>query len=132
MHVGLRIRLSGPEDLADDQMQGFAQIAADEIDDIGVQGIVEKIKARIGDNAVYLSFDIDVVDPGLAPGTGTPEMGGFTSREVIRLLRGLAGLNIVGADIVEVSPAYDGPGEHTALVGTQVAFEILTSCVKEQ
>ncbi|KAF4625632.1 hypothetical protein G7Y89_g12531 [Cudoniella acicularis] len=130
VHVGLRTRLSGPEDLTDDQMQGFAQIAADEVDDIGVDGIIKRIKARVGSRLVYLSFDIDVVDPGLAPGTGTPEVGGFTSREVIRLLRGLEGLNVVGADIVEVSPAYDGTGEQTALVAAQVAFEILTNWAK--
>lgn len=76
---------------------------------------------------MYLSFDIDVVDLGLAPGTGTPEVGGLTSREVIRLIRGLEGLIIVSADIVEVSPSYDGPGEQTALIAAQVAFEILTN-----
>ncbi|KAK7749033.1 hypothetical protein SLS53_001059 [Cytospora paraplurivora] len=127
VHVGLRTRLSGTQDLADDEMQGFVQIYSDDVDIIGTEGIIEKVKKRVGDKLVYLSFDIDVVDPGLAPGTGTPEVGGFTSREVIRLLRGLEGLNVVGADIVEVSPAYDGPGEQTALVAAQVAFEILTS-----
>lgn len=127
-HVGLRTRLSGPQDLVDDNDQGFMQIYSDDVDDIGTHGIIERVKERLGkDSLVYLSFDIDVVDPGLAPGTGTPEVGGFTSREVIRLLRGLEGLNIVGADIVEVSPAYDGPGEQTALVAAQVAFEILTN-----
>lgn len=127
VHVGLRTRLSGPEDNEDDAKQGFAQIAADEVDGIGVEGIVGKVKARVGDGPVYLSFDIDVVDPGLAPGTGTPEVGGFTSREVIRMLRGLQGVDVVGADIVEVNPAYDGRGEQTALVAAQVAFEILTN-----
>lgn len=130
-HVGLRTRLSGPGDLADDDMQGFMRISTDEIDDIGADGIIDKVKARLGDSLVYLSFDIDVVDPGLAPGTGTPEVGGFTSREVIRLLRGLEGLNIVGADIVEVNPSYDGPGEETALVAAQVAYEILTTWAKQ-
>ncbi|KAM4056702.1 arginase family protein [Hirsutella rhossiliensis] len=130
VHVGLRTRLSGPEDNDDDARQGFAQIGADEVDSIGVEGIVDKVKARVGHGPVYLSFDIDVVDPGLAPGTGTPEVGGFTSREVIRMLRGLEGLDVVGADIVEVNPAYDGPGEQTALVAAQVAFEILTNWAK--
>ncbi|KAI0097438.1 Ureohydrolase [Nemania sp. FL0031] len=130
-HVGLRTRLSGPADLADDDRMGFLRVAADEIDEIGTSGIIAKVRARLGDAPVYLSFDIDVVDPGLAPATGTPEVGGFTSREVIRLLRGLEGLNIVGADIVEVSPSYDGPGEATALVAAQVAYEILTAWAKE-
>lgn len=127
VHVGLRTRLSGPQDNADDEMQGFMQIAADAVDEIGTKGIVEAVKKRVGSGPVYLSFDIDVVDPGLAPGTGTPEVGGFTSREVIRLLRGLETLDVVGADIVEVAPAYDGPGEQTALVAAQVAYEILTN-----
>jgi agmatinase len=131
VHVGLRTRLSGLEDYQDDSEQGFMQIAADEVDEIGTSGIVEKVKKRVGDELVYLSFDIDVVDPGLAPGTGTPEVGGFTSREVIRMLRGLEGVNIVGADIVEVSPSYDGPGEETALVAAQVAYEILTTWAKQ-
>lgn len=75
-------------------------------------------------------LDIDVIDPGLAPGTGTPEPGGWTTRELIRILRGIEGLNLVGADVVEVSPAYDGSGEVTALAAAQVAFEVLTSMVK--
>jgi agmatinase len=79
---------------------------------------------------VYLSVDIDVLDPGLAPGTGTPEPGGWTSRELIRILRGVEGLNLVGADVVEVAPAYDGVGEQTALAGAQVVYEMLTSMVK--
>ncbi|KAK7744426.1 hypothetical protein SLS62_010150 [Diatrype stigma] len=129
-HVGLRTRLSGPADLADDDAMGFLRVAADDVDEIGTGGILAKVRARIGDAPVYLSFDIDVVDPGLAPGTGTPEVGGFSSREVVRLLRGLEGLNIVGADIVEVNPSYDGPGEATALVAAQVAYEILTTWAK--
>ena len=75
-------------------------------------------------------LQIDVIDPGLAPGTGTPEPGGWTTRELIRILRGVENLNIVGADIVEVAPSYDGVGEATALAGAQVGFEILTSMVK--
>lgn len=130
VHVGLRTRLSGLQDVEEDGAQGFLQISCDEVDEIGTEGIVAKVRSRVGqdlDRPVYLSFDIDVVDPGLAPGTGTPEVGGFSSREVIRLLRGLEGLNIVGADIVEVSPPYDGRGEQTALVAAQVAFEILSN-----
>ena len=71
-----------------------------------------------------------MIDPGLAPGTGTPEPGGWTTRELIRILRGIEYLNVVGADVVEVSPSYDGTGETTALAAAQVAFEILTSMVK--
>ena len=134
VHAGLRSRLSGDgwDDFVDDERQGFLRISADDIDDVGgPKGVVSMIFERIGTEVpVYLSVDIDVLDPGLAPGTGTPEAGGWTSRELIRILRGVEGLNVVGADIVEVAPAYDGTGEQTALAGAQVAYEILTSMVK--
>ncbi|RDL32682.1 uncharacterized protein BP5553_09138 [Venustampulla echinocandica] len=133
VHAGLRTRLSGSDwgDYEDDDTQGFLRISSDDIDDLRPKGIIEKIMARMGtETPVYLSVDIDVLDPGLAPGTGTPEPGGWTSRELIRILRGIEGLNVVGADIVEVAPAYDGVGEQTALAGAQVAYEILTSMVK--
>lgn len=129
-HAGLRSRLSGWEDYEDDERQGFLRISADDIDELGTKGIVDAILQRIGtETPTYLSLDIDVLDPGLCPGTGTPEAGGWTSREVIRILRGLESLNVVGADIVEVAPAYDGVGEQTALVAAQVGFEIITSWV---
>ena len=131
-HAGLRTRLSGDSfaDYDDDERQGFLRISADDIDEMGTAGIVAAILERVGTTVpVYLSLDIDVLDPGLCPGTGTPEPGGWTSREVIKILRGLEPLNVVGADIVEVAPAYDGGGEQTALVAAQVGFEILTSWV---
>jgi agmatinase len=130
VHAGLRTRLGGLQDLVDDDRQGFLRISADDIDDIGTKGVIEKIMERMGEEMpVYLSLDIDVLDPGLCPGTGTPEPGGWTSREVIRILRGLERLNIVGADVVEVAPAYDGVGEQTSLVAAQVVYEIITSMV---
>ena len=93
--------------------------------------MIQQILTRVNstETPVYLSVDIDVVDPGLCPGTGTPEPGGWTSRELIRILRGLEGLNVVGADIVEVAPAYDGVGEQTSLVAAQIGYEIITSWV---
>lgn len=133
VHAGLRTRLSGDDwaDFEDDSNQGFLRISADDIDDLGPKGVVDAILKRIGtETPVYVSVDIDVLDPGLAPGTGTPEAGGWTSRELIRILRGIEGLNIVGGDVVEVAPAYDGVGEQTALAGAQVVYEILTSMVK--
>ena len=87
---------------------------------------------RVGtETPVYLSIDIDVIDPGMAPGTGTPEPGGWTTRELIRILRGIEGMNVIGADIVEVSPAYDGAGETTAFAAAQIAYEIITSIVRK-
>ena len=130
VHAGLRSRLSGWDDYDDDDRQGFLRISADDIDELGTRGIIDAILDRIGTEIpTYLSLDIDVIDPGLCPGTGTPEAGGWTSREIIRILRGLESLNVVGADIVEVAPAYDGVGEQTALVAAQVGFEILTNWV---
>ena len=135
-HAGLRTRLTGVD--AGDYTnpgpeQGFIRLHADDIDELGPMGIVDTIIQRTGldpEQPVYLSVDIDVLDPATAPGTGTPEPGGWTTREFIRILRGLEKLNLVGADIVEVSPAYDNKGETTALAAAQVAFEIITSMVK--
>ena len=135
VHAGLRTRLGGTDfaDYDNDERQGFLRIESDDIDAVGVQGIIEAIMDRMGtSNPVYLSVDIDVLDPGIAPGTGTPEPGGWTTRELIQILRGIEGLNLVGADIVEVSPAYEsGQGEATALAAAQVVYEILTSMVKK-
>lgn len=133
VHAGLRTRLSGDDagDYEDDSQQGWIRIATDDIDEIGVKGVIRTIMDRVGmDNPVYLSIDIDVIDPGMAPATGTPEPGGWTTRELIRILRGIEGMNVVGADIVEVSPAYD-PAEVTGLAAAQIAYEIITSIVKK-
>lgn len=133
VHAGLRTRLSGvdDDDYVDDTNQGWTRISSDDIDEIGTKGIIDAIMGQVGtEKPVYLSIDIDVIDPGMAPGTGTPEPGGWTTRELIRILRGIEELNVVGADIVEVSPAYDGNGEGTALAAAQVGFEILTSMVR--
>jgi agmatinase len=133
VHAGLRTRLAGNDeaDNWDDDTQGWSRISTDDIDELGAKGIIERIMSHVGtQKPVYLSIDIDVIDPGLAPGTGTPEPGGWTTRELIRILRGIEGLNVVGADIVEVSPAYDGAGEVTALAAAQVGYEILSSMVK--
>ncbi|KAH9827096.1 agmatinase, mitochondrial precursor [Teratosphaeria destructans] len=131
VHAGLRTRLSGIDDNEEDTAQGWVRIACDDIDDLGVAKVAQRIVDHIGtETPVYLSIDIDVIDPGLAPGTGTPEPGGWTTRELIRVLRSIDSLNVVGADIVEVAPAYDGTGETTALAAAQIGFEVLTSMVK--
>ncbi|KAF2702908.1 Arginase/deacetylase [Pleomassaria siparia CBS 279.74] len=132
VHAGLRTRLSGTDwtTYDEDDHQGYLRIYTDDIDRIGVAGIVDLIRDRIGmDIAVYLSIDIDVLDPAFAPGTGAPEPGGWTSRELIRILSGLRDLNIVGADIVEVAPAYDSLGGDTALTAASLAYEIITTWV---
>jgi agmatinase len=95
---------------------------------MGIPAIIEKAKAIVGDGPTYLSFDIDSLDPGFAPGTGTPEIGGLTTREVLELVRGLKGVNLVGGDVVEVAPQYDAT-TNTAQAGAQVLFEILSLMV---
>ncbi|KAK5050602.1 hypothetical protein LTR84_003884 [Exophiala bonariae] len=132
VHAGLRTRLGGLDyaDYDNDDRQGFLRIEADDIDAFGVSGIIDLIMQQMGtETPVYLSVDIDVLDPGIAPGTGTPEPGGWTTRELIQILRGIEDLNLVGADVVEVSPAYDGNDEGTALAGAQVVYELITSMV---
>lgn len=133
IHAALRTRLTGTSlhDYKHDEFQGSLQIEVDDIDRFGVEGIVERIIARVGkDTPTYLSIDIDVLDPAFAPGTGTPEAGGWSTRELIRMLRRIEGFNIVGADVVEVSPAYDGHGDGTAIAAAQIAYEVVTSIVK--
>ncbi|PNS19840.1 Arginase [Sphaceloma murrayae] len=138
VHAGLRTRLSGVDDDEEDDKQGWMRIPSDAVEDLGWEGVAKTIIERVtggkgvglDDRPVYLSIDIDIIDPGLAPATGTPEPGGWNTRELIRVLRGIEGLNVVGADVVEVSPAYDGPGEQTSMAAAQVVFEVLTSMVR--
>ena len=124
-HVGIRGPLYDRTDLDADVEFGFATVRATTFDRIGVQEVVGRVLARIGDAPVYLSVDIDVLDPAFAPGTGTPEMGGLTSRELLALLRALPGEQIVAADVVEVSPPYDH-AEVTSLAAATVAFEFMS------
>ena len=126
MHVGIRGPLYSREDLTDDQVLGFQVIGAHDMDDLGWRGAVEQIKARVGDRPTYVSLDIDVLDPAFAPGTGTPEAGGLTSRELLSILRAFSGLNLVGADIVEVAPAYDH-AEVTGVAAAHAAYELVSA-----
>ncbi|MCW2919394.1 MAG: agmatinase [Actinomycetia bacterium] len=128
-HVGIRGPLYDPRDLEDDARFGFTIVHCAELDDIGARGAAERVRARVQDAPVYLSIDIDVLDPAYAPGTGTPESGGMTSRELLSMLRGLAGLNIVGADVVEVAPAYDH-AEITSVAAATVAYELVSLLAK--
>jgi agmatinase len=126
MHVGIRGPLYSSEDLSDDQVLGFQVIGAHDMDDLGWRGAVEQIKARVGNRPTYVSLDIDVLDPSFAPGTGTPEAGGLTSRELLNILRAFADLNLVGADIVEVAPAYDH-AEVTGIAASHAAYELISA-----
>ena len=125
MHVGIRGPLFSPQDLVDDAGFGFRIVTAMDFEELGIAGVVDKVRQRIGDAPLYVSIDIDVLDPGTAPGTGTPEAGGLTSRELLGVLRGLKGLRLCAADIVEVAPAYDH-AEITAMAASHVAYELIS------
>jgi len=116
--IQVGIRTHAPDDCGIEILYGH------EVETLGVAGVLERIRRRIGDAPVYVTFDIDCLDPAFAPGTGTPVSGGLTSREALMMLRGLAGLDIVGADVVEVAPAYDH-AEITAIAASSVALTYL-------
>jgi len=130
IHGAIRTTLSGPADYLNDDESGFQRIEAREIDTIGTAGIIEKIRKTVGDKPVYLSIDIDSIDPAFAPATGTPETGGWSTRELRTILRGLDGLHIVSADIVEVAPAYDTNAELTTMAAADVLFEVMSVMAK--
>lgn len=125
MHVGLRGPLYSEVDLPESAELGFEPLHCRDYLRQGIDDIVARIHRRVGDGPVYVSVDIDVLDPAFAPGTGTPESGGLTSAQLLETIRGLDGLNVVGGEIVEVSPAYDH-AEITGIAAAHCAYEILT------
>ncbi|GAB7337258.1 hypothetical protein MBLNU457_g2629t1 [Dothideomycetes sp. NU457] len=131
IHAGIRTTLSGLSDYENDGYCGFEIVEAREIDKIGTAGIIKKIHERVGHkNPVYLSIDIDTLDPAFAPATGTPETGGWSTRELRTIIRGLEGINLVAADIVEVAPAYDTNAELTTMAAADTLYEVMTLMVK--
>ena len=125
IQVGMRGSLFDSGDWNDARELGFELISTDEVREIGISETVARIRDRVGDAKVYVSFDVDFVDPAFAPGTGTREVGGFTSREAQVLVRGLGNIDTVGCDVVEVYPAYD-PAQITAFLAANVAYELLS------
>lgn len=126
LHVGIRGPLYGTIDLEADSKLGFQVLPATDLEALGTAGVIERITSRVGERPVYVSVDIDVLDPAFAPGTGTPEAGGFTSRELLAVLRGMSGLRLVGFDVVEVAPAYDH-AEITGIAAAHVIYELLSA-----
>ena len=124
MHIGVRGPLYSKGDLSDDADLGFEIFSAIEFDYLGFQGAIDRIAARVENRPMYVSIDIDVLDPSHAPGTGTPEAGGITSRELLAIIRSFKDFNIVGADVVEVAPAYDH-AEITGIAASHVIYELL-------
>ena len=128
-HVGIRNYVYSPHDFSEDRRLGFAIVSTLDIARRGVDDAIDRVLDRVGNNPVYVSIDIDVLDPAHAPGTGTPEPGGLTTRELQLILHGLTALNIVGADVVEVSPAYDH-AELTSMAAAVAAFELVAMFAK--
>ncbi|GLY53271.1 agmatinase [Lentzea sp. NBRC 102530] len=124
-HVGTRGPLYGKKDLEDDRRLGFGIVTSSDVLRRGVDETVDALRQRIGDRPLYVSIDIDVLDPAHAPGTGTPEAGGMTSRELLEIVRGLRGLNLVGADVVEVAPAYDH-ADITSVAASHLAYDLVS------
>jgi agmatinase len=127
VHVGIRGPLYASTDLADSERLGFMAIHCAEIERDGLAAAISRMTTRLGDGPVYVSVDIDVLDPAFAPGTGTPEAGGMTSRELLAMLRTVS--SVVGADVVEVAPAYDH-AEITGIAAAHVAYELLSVLTK--
>jgi agmatinase len=131
LHVGIRGPLYSRKDLEDDSRLGFAVIKTDDFQEQGLSKVIERIQKRLGGKPIYVSVDIDVLDPAHAPGTGTPEAGGLTSRELLACIRALSSSHIVGADVVEVSPAYDH-AQITAVAASHVAYELISAMAQNQ
>ena len=125
VQAGMRGSLyeAGDYDLSRDL--GFTLVTGDELRALGPAGYGELVRDMVGDRPVFVSFDVDFLDPAYAPGTGTPEVAGFTTAEAVAFLRALRGIGLAAADVVEVSPSYDGPGQITALAAANVAWELL-------
>ena len=124
IQVGIRGSMYGEDDFAFHRESGISVLDIGQVRERGIEATIDDIR-RVAGGPAYVSFDIDVVDPAFAPGTGTPEVGGITSGDALRLVRGLAGLDLVGCDLVEVSPPFDGPGQITAVLAANLLFELL-------
>jgi agmatinase len=131
LHVGIRGPLYASTDLSDDKKLGFEVLTSIDMDKLGVEGVIKRMLSRVGSKPVYVSIDVDVLDPAFAPGTGTPEMGGLSSREMLALLRSLETVNLIGADIVEVSPQYDN-AQITGIAAAHMAYELITLMARTQ
>lgn len=125
IQVGIRGPISGADDLEEARGMGVRILTIDKVFEMGIPSVIEAIHETVADRPVYVSFDIDAVDPAYAPGTGTPEVGGLTSYQSLQLVRGLHGLNLVGFDLVEVSPPYDH-GDITSILAANLTFEFLS------
>src|SRR2546425_8656117 len=125
VQAGMRGSLYSGGDLETSRELGFTVIPAEELRALGAERFAALVQQRVADRPVFISFDVDFLDPAFAPGTGTPEVAGFSTAEAVAFLRALRGIKLAGCDVVEVSPAYDGPGQPTALAAANVLWELL-------
>jgi agmatinase len=125
IQIGLRGTLFKTTDISQSLDLGYDVVTTDDMFDMGIPALVERIAARTAGRPAFITFDMDFIDPAAAPGVQTPEAGGPTARETLKLLRSLRDINLVGCDVVEVNPLYDGPGQITALLGATVMAELL-------
>jgi agmatinase len=123
--AGMRGSVYAASDLGTARELGFTVIESEDLRGLGPKRYGELVRNNVGERPVFMSFDIDFLDPAFAPGTGTPEVAGFSTAEALAFLRALRGINLVGCDVFEVAPAYDGPGQPTALAAANVVFELL-------
>jgi len=126
VQAGMRGSLYGAEDIDVAKEMGFMVLTTDELRDLGAASYGRLVLDTVGYRPVFMSFDIDFLDPAFAPGTGTPEVGGFSTAEALAFLRALRGVKLAGCDVVEVSPPYDGPGLQTALAAANVVYDLLS------
>jgi agmatinase len=129
VQAGMRGSIYGPDDIQVARDLGFTVLTTDELRDLGPAGYGDLVRSTVGDKPVFMSFDVDFLDPAFAPGTGTPEVGGFSTAEALAFVRALRGVRLVGCDVVEVSPPYDSPGAITALAAANVMYELLSLLV---
>jgi agmatinase len=125
VQAGIRGSLYGAGDLDESRRLGFRVVASEELRALSPESFAQVVSERVGDRPVFLSFDIDFLDPAFAPGTGTPEVAGFSTADAVAYLRGLRGIRLAGCDVVEVSPPYDAPGQATALAAANILWELL-------
>jgi agmatinase len=125
VQAGMRGTVYGAGDLGGARKLGFTVVPSEELRGLGPERFAALVRKTVGELPVFLSFDIDFLDPAFAPGTGTPEVGGFSTAEALGFLRALRGIRLAGCDVVEVAPSYDSPGMVTALAAANVALELL-------
>lgn len=132
IQIGMRGSLFSPTDVSQSVELGYEVLTTDDVFALGAEKLAERIRARTAGRPVFLTFDMDFVDPSAAPGVQTPEAGGFSAHETLTILRKLNGLNLVGGDVVETNPLYDGPGQITALLAATILSELLALLADER